>query len=235
LKSKAIPCLALITLTVVAACAQPQVEGDLFCPENHFEVRIINDGVAVEITGYVGGRTDVRIPPYILGLPVTVIGGYAFRDGEYMKVAEGMYIWFPGHQITSVTIPNSVTHIGFGAFMSNQLTSVIIGNNIINIGVGAFAFNKLTNITIPNGVTDIGASAFMRNQFISVTIPNSVTDIGDWAFSDNQLTSIVIGNSVTHIGMWAFASNYLTEVAIPNNNAYVHEEAFDPGVTIIRN
>ena len=68
--------LAAITLAAFASCADPlRGELDLYCPEDHFLFRTIDNSTAVEITGYVGGRTDVRIPPYILGLPVTVIGG----------------------------------------------------------------------------------------------------------------------------------------------------------------
>lgn len=62
----------------------------------------------------------------------------------------------------SITIPNSVTHIGDQAFHS---------------------CDSLTSITIPNSVTSIGSSAFSDCYGLtSITIPNSVTYIGDQAF-----------------------------------------------------
>jgi len=70
----------------------------------------------------------------------------------------------------SVTIPDSVTHIGSWAFNNNQLSSV----------------------TIPDSVTHIGDGAFNNNQLSSVTIPDSVTHIGSWAFDSNQLSSVTI-------------------------------------------
>ena len=87
--------------------------------------------------------------------------------------------------MTSVTIPNSVTSIGDGAFGG------CIG---------------LTSLTIPNSVISIGDYAFSACTGLpSVTIPNSVTSIGDWAFSDcTGLTSVTIPNSVTEIGEGAF-------------------------------
>jgi hypothetical protein len=83
--------------------------------------------------------------------------------------------------------------------------------------------------------TSIGDDAFEKNQLTSVTIPNSVTSIGDSVFRYNQLTSVTIPNSVTSIGFRAFVFNpFLTSVTIPNSVTDLHHDAFDQGVTIIR-
>ena len=81
---------------------------------------------------------------------------------------------------TSVSIPNSVTRIGYNAF-----------DCCIN----------LTSVTIPNSVTSIGNSAFYWcSGLTSVTIPNSVTSIGIQAFLGcSGLTSVSIGKNVTYI------------------------------------
>ena len=64
------------------------------------------------------------------------------------------------------------------------LKSVTIGNSVTSIGEGAFrSCSGLTSVTIPNSVTSIGKGAFEDCSGLkSVTIPNSVTSIGDMAF-----------------------------------------------------
>ena len=64
--------------------------------------------------------------------------------------------------LTSITIPNSVTSIGDYAFYNcSSLPSVTIGNSVTSIGGSAFSdCLSLTSITIPDSVTSIGGSAF---------------------------------------------------------------------------
>ena len=61
-----------------------------------------------------------------------------------------------------VTIPNSVTYIGDGAFYGcTGLTSITIPDSVIGIGNVAFhGCSGLTRVTIPNSVTHVGAYAF---------------------------------------------------------------------------
>ena len=69
---------------------------------------------------------------------------------------------FEGSNITSVTIPESITSISGGAFR---------------------LFRNMKSITIPDGITIIGEGAFYGcSNLTSVTIPDSVTRIDRWAF-----------------------------------------------------
>ena len=110
--------------------------------------------------------------------------------------------------MTSVTIPDSVTSIGYSAFSGcSGLTSVTIGNGVTSIGYEAFRYcYDLTSVTIGEGVTSIGSSAFAYcYSLTSITIPDSVTSIGNYAFEGcSRLTSVTSGNGVTSIGVSAF-------------------------------
>ena len=138
---------------------------------------------------------------------------------------------FYNSSLLSVTMPNSVTNIGFSAFNGcEDLTSVTIPNSVTSIGDYAFAdCSGLTSVTIPNSVTSIGFNTFGGCEGLtSVTIPNSVTRIGDYAFGAcSSLTSVTIPNSVTSISASTFVEcSGLTSVTIPNSVTSIGIQAF---------
>ena len=128
--------------------------------------------------------------------------------------------------LTSITIPNSVTTIKQYAFSNcTGLTSLTVPNSVITVNYGAFEGvpNIIYNGTLDtsewrakaiNGFVDgylvyrdspktelLGCSS----QATAVTIPNSVTKIGNEAFAYcSKLTSITIPDNVTTIGNSAF-------------------------------
>ena len=118
----------------------------------------------LKTAGPIGGGYD-----YEFGWTDT-IPGYAFNDCDWL---------------TSITIPDSVTSIGYAAF---------------------YGCTGLTSVTIPDSVTSIGNWAFCGcTGLTSVTIPDSVTSIKYCAFSGcTGLTSVTIGDSVTSIDDYAF-------------------------------
>ena len=188
-----------------------EISEDSFCPtdSSFFTYEEVEGGIS--IMGYnTKGGYDVVIPSNINGKKVVEIATKAFQN----------------KQLTSVTIPEGITSVGYAAFSGNQLTSVIIPNSVTNIYVHAFSENQLTSVTIPNSVTSIEQSAFCDNQLTSVTIPSSVTSIGDYAFRSNNLTSVTIPSSVTSIGNSAFYDNKLTSVTISSSVTSIGKWAF---------
>jgi len=120
--------------------------------------------------------------------------------------------------LTSISIPNSVSTIGLGAFYGcTGLRSINLDpTNQYFIFIDGILYNAshsqliycLTNITgkieIPETVTTIGSAAFNGcNGITSVSIPNSVTSVGSQSFYNcTNLATIVIGDS-TNTGVKA--------------------------------
>ena len=177
------------------------------------------------LTAYIGNGGDVEIPQ-----GVSTIGESAFA----------------GIDITSVTIPSSVTAIERYAFHTcKSLGTVTIPNSVTSIGINAFAYVKhiiyYGNANDPNredfwywGAQTL--NGFVDGDFVyeddsktklmmylgkggNVEISTSVTVINDYTFSNcTTLTSVSIPNSVTSIGNSALSGcTGLEYVTIPNS------------------
>ena len=156
---------------------------------------------------------------------------FSSKEGVLFNKDQTTLIQFPGGKKGDYTIPNSVSHVVYGAFWNcSSLASVTIPDSVTSIGDRMFyECSSLTSITIPDSVTSIGELAFYCcSSLASVTIPDSVTSIGESAFQDCwKLTSVVIGDGVTSIGLDAFCScSNLTSVVIGKGVTHIGGYAF---------
>ena len=105
-------------------------------------------------------------------------GDWLYEDAEKTQLVQ--YLGNGG----DVTIPSTVTHIGSIAFYNCfDLTSVTIPNSVTWIGSSFISCFGLTSVNIPNSVTSIGGYAFSNcTSLTTVTISESVTKIGSDAF-----------------------------------------------------
>ncbi|MBT4760852.1 MAG: leucine-rich repeat domain-containing protein [Bdellovibrionaceae bacterium] len=143
---------------------------------------------------------DVVIPSTVDGVSVGVISSGAFnRKG-----------------ITSVILPENLTHIMGAAFKENQITSVVIPKSVEEISYDAFLDNKLTSVTFhPEAALKwISFNTFKDNELQgSIFIPNSVGSIGHAAFWGNKIESVEIPSHTT-----LYKSSFNKNVIIKRRN-----------------
>ena len=151
------------------------------------------------ITGIIDKTVEeIIIPDY-----VTSISGGAFSDCSSLES-----ITLPFIGATKDGTSNTHFGYIFGAskngdnddYVPSSLKTVIIGDSVTSIGWGAFMYcDSLTSVSIGDSVTSIGNYAFYNcSSLTSVSIGDSVTSIGGWAFNNcTSLTSITVDKNNT--------------------------------------
>jgi|LGOV01.1.fsa_nt_gb nitrogen fixation protein len=179
-----------------------------------------------KITDYEGNLADLVIPSEIQGAQVTSLENHAFYNAG----------------LDSVTIPESVTQIGYRAFYDNNLTEIVIlgddarfNDKWIEIGLpielASFIFTTEDGIQFNKSNGEV--TGFKGTQ-TSLEIPSeidgvAVVSIGEEAFERNRtLTSVTIPDSVITIEKRAFASTKgnLVTVELGTGVQYIGYEAF---------
>ena len=184
-------------------------------------------------TPYISDMFGGQVKEYVLGEHVTRIGGNAFSHNN----------------LTSITIPASVTNIGYSAFADCfGLTTIHISDletwcriqresssngyyqNPFQVPYHLYLNDEeIKDLVIPDGVEAIEYSTFSGcSGLTSVSIPNSVTSIGKGAFAGCAgLTSVTLGNNVASIGQEAFSGcSGLTTITIPASVTKIGHSAF---------
>lgn len=131
--------------------------------------------------------------------------------------------------LTSVTIPNTVTSIGEGAFANNYgLSSITIPNSVTKIEANAFNnCRNLTAVTLPNSLEYIEYGVFEGcSKLSSLNMPDNLIGICDNAFQYSALNSITFPNTLRYIGYYAFDFADWTSITIPDSVTYIGYSAF---------
>lgn len=152
--------------------------------EGVFSVKKLSNDT-LSIVSFSGSETDLEIPEYMNGLPVSQIGDSAFESNTVLE---------------SVILPDSIKDIDDWAFYGcKALSEIKFSSNLNTIGDYAFDDCKgITSIELPESVTSIGLAAFSNcDSLRNVTLPNSLEFIGKYAFSNTSIIDITVPSSVT--------------------------------------
>ena len=179
--------------------------------------------------------SEITINPFIQCENLTEVkvskdNGNYYIDGNYLYEKKTNKIISTFNVGSSVTIPDSVTSIGYDAFLYTPFYNNI-SNGEVYLGKVLYEYkgNMPANYTanVKDGTVSISPYAFSYcNSLTSVTIPDSVTSIGDGTFYNcSSLTSVTIPASVTSIGESAFRScESLKSLNVDSNNGTYYSE-----------
>ena len=141
------------------------------------------------------------------------------------------------YEVTSITLPDSVTSIGDYKFSGcTSLESITIPDSVTNIGYSAFEnCTSLESITIPDSVTNIGYSAFEGCKKLKYNDYDNAHYLGN---KDNpyvvlinafntDITSCIINSNTKIINKKAFLKcEKLIKITIPGSVKKIDEQAF---------
>ena len=194
----------------------------------------------IRITGYRGQESDVVVPPVIGKRNVTEIGDYAFSP-DAPRITES--IRKLRKTITSISIPDSVLHIGNGAFQNcKSVRSVQLSKALITIGESAFTYCHALELVftdkpdyegrisrLSETVRELGASAFAYcSSLKGFALPAELQIIPEALFSGcKALKVVILPLHLKEIGDDAFHSCHeITSMSLPDTLRKIGDYAF---------
>lgn len=106
--------------------------------------------------------------------------------------------------IQTISLPSNLTSIPKYSFRNcANLSSINIPNSVTHIGDYAFYNTALSSVTLPNNLEFLGSSSFGNTKITSFVVPDSVNEIGGFCYSGEsspvynckKLTSITLGRN----------------------------------------
>ena len=187
---------------------------------------IINDSNEAVITRYSGSAENLTIPKTLNKCNVVQIEKNAFADCDFLE---------------SVTIPDTVTSIGYNSFRGcTSLQTVTLPKALQTLDGHAFAYcSSLKSIVIPKCLEEVydwgfGEEGPYEGPFTGceslsdISFEKGTKQIPNYLFQGiTGLKSIVIPESVSSIGSDAFANcENLSEVQLPSHLEAIPENCF---------
>ena len=177
----------------------------------------------------IGERVFPRHENFALQLESTRY--FIIEDDILYTADQKKVIWCPVFKRGRVSLPDTVTSIGDGAFKNcDYLTNLVLPDSLTSIGDSAFAgCHSLTSLELPISLRSIGNGAFWNcHSLRSLTLPNTLTSIGCSAFYGcSTLGSLVLPDSLTNIESRVFAMCCsLTNLVLPDSLTSIGDDAF---------
>lgn len=169
-------------------------------------------------------------------LPDSVtLGVGAFADTPFMKDKQMLIIdgvlYDCDTEVTSVTIPDTVTEISDNAFNGCRfLTEITIPEGVKSVGANAFlACSSLKRVNLPDSLSYMGEYCFAHcSSMESITIPDGIEKIKTGTFEYcTSLSEVILPDTVTEIGGVAFGQTSIQTIDLPAGLTKLGSAAFN--------
>lgn len=161
---------------------------------------------------------------------VVIPSKVTYNDNEYTVTALGEDAFYATTNMTSISIPETVTTIRYRALSyCLNLPEVVLPNSVTTLETHALYGNYLERLTLSSGIREYPRESCSGMSFLEeLVIPDGAEIIHDEAFNYcSRVTSLTIGNTVKSIGVMSFGGLYqLTSVSIPASVQSIGKEAF---------
>ena len=131
--------------------------------------------------------------------------------------------------LTSLSLPEGITSIGYRAFTNNGLTALTTPASLRRIGYDAFSgCHALTTVKLNDGLSELGSSAFQFCESLKqVNFPLGVDTIRPYTFSGTALDTIAIPGHVEVVDSYAFMGcNALRAVTLADGVTVLGHDVF---------
>ena len=192
---------------------------------NYYGGDVVNNGITYRINEKEAMVAAAEATLTEANIPSSV----EFEGNQYPVIKINDRVFSGNTNLTTVTLPESLTTLGSYAFSScKSLKTIKIPSGVTAIPDHCFyECSSLDSVTIPEGVTTIGDRAFEDCNLNALTLPESLEAIGSIAFCGNRsLKSVNIPAKVKTIESYAFFNCGLTELVIPEGVQVIEEYTF---------
>ena len=187
-----------------------------------FQYSYVPGSSEATLTGYTGSDTAVTISAYVPApdgnwKTVTKIGDRAFSP-VYPHESQNT-----PKNITSVSIPSTITSIGYQAFKETPLTSVSLPSSVLSVGESAFQGCEALRQVSVNGPAVMGDRVFMYCTDLRIVWLHQNCRAGSDAFSHTKvmvLNGMVPWNKTAYAGGAAPAPETANHIYVNLRNCF---------------
>ena len=183
------------------------------CKDKGIEYTQVEGGY--EVSGYVGDKTEIKIPRKYEGEPVIGIGEGAFYNCK---------------EIQEIKLPKTITYIGEEAFYNCfDLQTINMPASVVKMGKGAFSGCTFIDYERVGGCNYLGSwliSLYDENQ-TTIDVRDGTVGICDYAFYENKkIKTIKLPETVKTIGEKSFKNcSSLENLNLPDSVRTIGNDA----------